>query len=77
MLPPRRVILVRASLFCSSAPDSNNSALPHLSGLDFELHSVDCMASLFTTLQARIEKATELLLSSQLLPPRDGEAFLS
>ena len=27
--------------------------------------------------KARIEKATELLLSSQLLSPRDGEAFLS
>lgn len=35
------------------------------------------MDSSSTTLQARIEKAIELLPSSHLLPPRDGETFLS
>lgn len=35
------------------------------------------MDSSSTTLQARIEKAIELLTSSHLLPPRDGETFLS
>ncbi len=30
-----------------------------------------------SALQTRIEKAIELLPSSHLLPPRDGEAFLS
>lgn len=35
------------------------------------------MASSSTTLQARIEKAIDLLPSPHLLPPRDGETFLS
>lgn len=44
MVPPRCLILVRASLFNSSAPSSNSFTLPHLSNLDFKLLSVDYMA---------------------------------